>query len=220
MVTTFQARCFRSCLRSLLLPTLLVLTQAVNSTAQAQVTINFDSLNASTGDADPTSYLAGYGITVTLGPNSKLVVESDIVFPYLHPTTEHNFLALLRTANPQVDSATLNFATPLSSISFDRIAATGLLTPQWSATAYDAEGHAVGSVGESFGNGWSTPVTYTISGSGIKQLTLSGKWLQYRWGRRPNVGYICANACYYVSDFALFIGPSVWRGRWLRFFHC
>jgi hypothetical protein len=85
-----------------------------------------------------------------------------------------NFLA--QSANGAVPvSYTMDFSTPLESISFSRIATPFNLTtePVWSATAY-AGNVAVGTVGESLDSWGNSPAkSFTLTGDGITSLTIS-----------------------------------------------
>src|SRR6185295_16756566 len=72
-------------------------------------------------------------------------------------------------------SYTMNFSTPLQSISFERIATPFDLStePQWSATAY-AGLVPVGTVGESLDTWGNSPAhSFTLTGNGITSLTIS-----------------------------------------------
>jgi hypothetical protein len=152
-------------------------TEAVTIKSRSEVDIDFDHTatggTATTGPA--ASYLAGFGITVTNGPygDPGLSINSNTQYPYIFPTSDQNFLQFTTTSYPL--QCTLDFSTTFSSITFDRCGSSGLLTPLWSATAYDAQNNPVGlSVGEPLGVNSGTKQTFTIAGSGIKHLTLYG----------------------------------------------
>lgn len=141
------------------------------------VTLDFESVTPNAGNG--TAYLNSYGITLTnltpSGPSGVVDIynDSSAYSPGSHWVND-NFLAQDGGGAPPV-SYTMNFSTPLQSISFTRIATPFDLTtePQWSATAY-AGVVAVGTVGESLDTWGNSPAnTFTLTGDGITSLTIS-----------------------------------------------
>src|ERR1017187_7794762 len=108
-------------MRKNLLIASLVLLAAFKSTAQ--IDINFDSVNASSGPVDATAYLASYGITVTgISPTGggtvyyagAPIIYSDTAFfgsGVAFPSSPPNFLT--QQENYGGESYTMNFSTPL-----------------------------------------------------------------------------------------------------------
>jgi len=133
---------------SLFLGSLLMLATALTSTATL---IDFDSVNAQAapnGLVDATGYLASYGITLSnITGGGQVDITYDNGGSNVAASSGHNFLEQ-RVSPNLAQSFTMNFSTPLSSLSFDYIRqVTSNLIAQWSATAY-AGATNVGSVGE------------------------------------------------------------------------
>ncbi|MGO9109779.1 MAG: hypothetical protein ACLP9L_11145 [Thermoguttaceae bacterium] len=142
----------------------------------AVVTLNLDSVDTSGGDVDATAFLASYGITLANVSPAGLPGEVQIRnFSAGSDWINENFLSQNGGGAPPC-SYTMDFSTPLQSISFQRIATPQDLetTPQWSAIAYVGT-EDVGSVGEGLDTwGYGSPAqTYTLSGNGITSLTIS-----------------------------------------------
>ena len=148
--------------------------------------MNFDSVDATT-HVDATSYLASFGITITnvtadgvSRPGSVKIVDDQYCYgsKCVIASSPHNFLLGEFGVNMWSDSYTLNFSTPLQSLSFTRIAYTtwgGAQTPGWNATAYIGT-TAIGSVGSpNINQDYAAPAhTYAFSGAGITSLTIEG----------------------------------------------
>jgi hypothetical protein len=138
------------------------------------ITLDFDSVAPNAGNGP--AYLSSYGITLTNLTPSGLAGMVDI-FNDSGPSSlwpNHNFLSQNGAGAPPT-SYTMNFATPLQSIGFERFATPSNLTtePQWSATAY-VGASPVGTVGESLDSWGNSPARpFTLSGSGITSLTIS-----------------------------------------------
>ena len=141
------------------------------------ITLNFDNIaaqNSLQSGVDATPYLALYGITLAnVSPSGAVQI--------LNPhdwggdwIDEYSLLQQGIGASPC--SYTMDFSTPLLSVSFTRIATPPDLetTPEWSATAYVGT-EDVGSVGEGLDTwGYSSPAQiYTLLGNGITSLTIS-----------------------------------------------
>ena len=143
----------------------------------AVVTLDFDSVAPNVGNGP--AYLNSYGITLTdltpAGPSGVVdIVNNSSSYSPGSLWLDDNFLIQNGGGAPPC-SYTMNFSTPLLSISFERIATpSNLFTePQWSATAYTGV-VAVGTVGESLGSWGNSPAsTFTLTGSGITSLTIS-----------------------------------------------
>jgi hypothetical protein len=138
------------------------------------ITLDFESAvpNAGNGPA----YLSSYGITLSgispSGPADTMDIYNISGGGSLWVNT--NFLEQLGTGAVAC-TYTINFSTPLTSLSFERIATpSNLVTePLWSATAY-AGATPVGTVGESLNSWGNSPAhPFTIIGSGITSLAIS-----------------------------------------------
>jgi hypothetical protein len=154
--------------------------------ANAQI-LTFDSVDASAGAVDATSYLNSYGITLSgVTAGTEVAIQSDQQFygtpGIVYASSPHNFLEQFGNANGE--SFTLNFATPLTSLAFTRITETGgpgkagNSFGQWSAEAFEGATQ-IGQYGESaysiFGPASvNSAQTYTFSGSGITSIQFDG----------------------------------------------
>jgi hypothetical protein len=148
--------------------------------ANAQTTtINFDSVDASAGPVDATSYLATYGVTLSNeSPAGVAEINSDQDYygnNFVIASSGTNFL--MANNNSQANSFTLNFATPLQSFSFTRIAyssaGSGLLAG-WTAQAYSGA-TPLTSASEPYESetGGKPAVEYTLTGTDITSVTFS-----------------------------------------------
>jgi hypothetical protein len=146
------------------------------------VTVNFDALNASAGaigGASLTSYLAGFGITLTESSGTSVSIN-DVNLVYgggvIGATTGNNVLMQSGTAGPA--SYTLSFATALLSFQFDTVSnITSNLLPAWSATAFDASSATLSSVGNPSLSVGGAAQTYLLNGPGIESVTFNGNAL-------------------------------------------
>jgi hypothetical protein len=126
------------------------LTVTIQNTAGISV-INFDAAEAT---ANLSNYLAGFGVAltnVTVGSRMEAVSGSDLsVTATAVPSSPPNLLT--QVGDNQPVSFTFSFATPLQSVGFTRVAllagAGGISHPQWTATAFNASGTALGSASE------------------------------------------------------------------------
>ncbi len=141
------------------------------------VMLDFQSVAPNAGNGP--AYLNSQGITLTNVTPSGTAGALDI---FNNSSTyspgsfwvNENFLAQNGSSAVPV-SFTMNFSTPLESISFTRIATPFNLStePQWSATAY-AGSVAVGTVGETLNSWGNSPAkSFTLTGEGITALTIS-----------------------------------------------
>jgi len=151
----------------------LLLGFALQATAHAQTVINFDSVDASGGGVDATGYLSGFGITlVNVSHPGTVDIFDDQVSNFQSASSGTNFL-LQQVGGAPAESFTMDFATPLTSLSFTRIEnVTNNLVAAWTATAF-AGSTPLTSYSESLGLGPFTPHTYVFSGPGITSLTIS-----------------------------------------------
>ncbi|HJT33407.1 MAG TPA: cadherin-like domain-containing protein, partial [Pirellulales bacterium] len=148
-------------------------------------TINFDSLDASNAQVDGATlanYLAAYGIALSAsGTGADPVVADDRTIyggGIVGATSGHNVFA--ENGGFPV-SYTLTFAHPLTSFAFERVTEnsgpSGTAYPQWSATAYDANGNVLSSVGEnahSIFSGTTPASPFTLTGAAIDHVTFTG----------------------------------------------
>jgi hypothetical protein len=142
----------------------------ISTAVHAQIqTINFDSVDASGGAIDATSYLANDGVTLSAeSPAGTVDIISDQNYygnNFVVASSGTNFL--LQSNNSQPNTFTLTFANALDSFGFTRIAYSsagdGLLAG-WSASAYDGA-TLVETVGE--------PSESEFGGKAAVQFTLS-----------------------------------------------
>lgn len=147
-------------------------------------TVNFDSINTSGSpyfvNLNTVNYLAQYGITLsnaTPGTNVAALCGScggNTIVGSSSPNV------LIQFGNNSGESFTLNFANPLSSLSFylsgnSKNGGSGTLVSSWSVTAYNASHVAIGSVGDpSLFATFSAfaPQQYTLNGPGIASITI------------------------------------------------
>ncbi len=152
---------------------------AIAANARA-TTVGFDGIGTSTqvSGASVDSLLASYGISVSGGSaaNQLDVISSDYL-TYIDPSPYTNFLMQQQSDGGQ--SFTLDFATPVDSVSFTRpelIAGSqnGIVMAAWSETAYNGAGAAVGSNGDSLmlASYANVPAqTYTITAADVTAVT-------------------------------------------------
>lgn len=164
-----RARVFRNLIR-LAGP---LLFGIAGTAAAGTVVIDFDSVDASAGPVDATSYLDSYGITLAnVSAPGTVLIYSDVNFPYVAASSIPNFL-LQQVGGAPPESFTMDFSTPLDSLSFTRIAnTTPNLVAAWTATAYSGS-TAVGNYSEAMGEGPFTSANYTFTGPDITSLTIS-----------------------------------------------
>ena len=161
-------------------------TLTVTAQEIASSTINFDAINTSGGPVDGAalaSYLAGYGITLSVaGSGADVLVanQNQVYGGGIVEATSGSNLVVEGGGHPV--SYTLTFAKPLSSFAFDQViensGPSGSSYAAWSATAYDASGHVLSTVGNPnityVYSGSDPAVHYTLTGSDIASVTFSG----------------------------------------------
>jgi hypothetical protein len=162
---------------------LLVLQPLAN---RASTTIlNFDSVNASAGQVDATSYFASYGVTETslVGGSAFSIVNQNDFYGtpgIVYASSPPNFVDPL-SSQGAATAILLSFATPLTSLSFTRIEETGIGAGNsfgaWSAEVYSGATE-IGSASESgysiFNNSINPAQTYTFTGSDITSIEFDG----------------------------------------------
>ncbi|MGC1777862.1 MAG: hypothetical protein WBB34_07930, partial [Xanthobacteraceae bacterium] len=160
--------------------TLTVTAQEITGGVGSPTTVNFDSIDTSggpVGGATLATYLAGYGITMSVsGPGAAVTVDNqDQVYSpggVVGATSGDN---LIIESGGHPVSYTLTFATPLSSFAFDQaIEYAGSSFSAWSATAYDAAGDVLSTVGDSSISYGSPAMHYMLTGSDITSVTFTG----------------------------------------------
>ncbi len=151
-------------------------------------TLHFDSVSTSAApyyvDITTTNYLQQYGITLvnnTPGTTVKILCANS---SYNNSCTGGSG-AIVAPSSPNVliqdgsngESYTLQFSSPLSTLSFTRAGfnpgPTGLVVAKWSATAFGAQGNALGGAGEDLTAYFTTtaPKVFTLNGPGITSVT-------------------------------------------------
>ena len=146
-------------------------------------TINFDDALAGTDGAALDNYLAGYGISLEFERLRRVPSIEDDRQIYgggiVNATTGHNVLG---ESGGYPANYTVTFAHSLTSFSFDRAqenaGSSGSSYPQWTATAYDAAGNVLATVGEGehivVQERPLAAAHYVLSGPGIDHITFTG----------------------------------------------
>jgi hypothetical protein len=159
----------------------LVLLAAFKS--NAQITLDLNSVDASAGSVDATSFLASYGITETplVAGSGFLIFNQNNWYGtpgIVYASPPPNFLTeSLGGAN----SVLLTFATPLTGLSFTRMEETGSGAGNsfgtWSAEVFSGATQ-IGSAGAPgysiFNNSVNPAQTYTFTGAGITSVEFDG----------------------------------------------
>ena len=178
---------------------------------------------------DATAYLNSYGITLAnvnpSGPTGQVAIVnwSNAANNNGSDWIDENVLVQnLGGAVP--GSYTMDFSTPLQSISFTRIATPPdlLWLPEWSATAYVGN-NAVDSAGEDYlyhyVGGGTAAQNYTLSGDGITSLTIyANGWHFTGIGGVPLANFVLTTVPE-PSTFVLLVAGAVgllgysWRRR-------
>jgi alpha-tubulin suppressor-like RCC1 family protein len=149
---------------------------ALSAFAQSTFTLNFDSIDTTSGRASGapvTNYLAGYGITVsgqTAGTQLAIMAANQFYGGgvIVAPSAPNIFTQM--DVNAAI-SFTLNFSQPVSNVSLVRAAVTVPSSmPQWTATALDAVGATLGTTGENSYWGTEAAQTYNLNYTGIKAV--------------------------------------------------
>jgi hypothetical protein len=169
-----------------LLITLTLIAGANHAPALETNILDFDSVDAITNVVDAADYLADNGVILSgVTRGSTVFIQSDLQFygtpGIVFASSPHNFLA---QAGQNSQSFTLNFAKPLSGLSFTRITETGgpgnagNSFGAWSAEVF-AGTNLIAQVGEPgysiFGPDQINPAqTYTFSGPGITRIVFDG----------------------------------------------
>lgn len=166
--------------------TVLIGVLAAPSYAQAPpIVLNFDSVDASAGAVDATSYFTSIGATlsdVTLGTSVQIINNKNLYGGQAAvPTSAPNLIQQSGTAGCGPVSFRLVLATSataysVASVSFNRAmllaGPSGVIHPAWSAHALDSSGTEVATVGEpliaSFSN--VPPQPFTLTGPDIRSV--------------------------------------------------
>jgi hypothetical protein len=139
------------------------------------MSLNFDATPLGPAvEIDATSYLNSFGVTLSaVTPGSSVLIIGQGSPGLVIATSAPNYFNQFNGNNPE--TMTLNFSTPLSSISFFRDGMTYDSKPQWSAEALNAQGVVVATVGESLtASGAAIPAEqFTLSGTDITALRIS-----------------------------------------------
>jgi Tol biopolymer transport system component len=147
--------------------------------------IDFDALNAfgnnaGIGDRQLADYLARFGIKVTGNTSPRIAVfdERNVYEGKAIKASSGRGVLMQQGGNPV--AYTLEFATPLKSISFNRVALiagpSGITHPVWKAVAQDANGKTLAEAGETTISSYTNlpPRTFSLTGPGIKRLVVTG----------------------------------------------
>jgi hypothetical protein len=150
--------------------------------ASAQTILNFDSVDASAGQVDATSYFASYGITETaLIAGSAIDIYSDVNYGGDDAAIASSAPNFVETTGGNSNSVLLTFSTPLTSLSFTRIEETGTGAGNsfgaWSAEVFSGAteiGSASASGYSIFNNNINPAQTYTFTGADITSIEFDG----------------------------------------------
>jgi hypothetical protein len=167
----------------------LLIGLAAPNMVRADFVINFDSLPAKGVPGGVTGtvladYLAGFGVSlsgVTPGTMVTVLDARDIYSnaqpPPVVPPSPYNVIGQEGSNDPV--SYTLNFARLQDHFSFTRVGVragtTGAALPEWNASAFDASGKSLGTVGESaFSIFTDLPASvFTLQGPDIASVQIS-----------------------------------------------
>ena len=157
---------------------------AATQPVSQRIVVNFDALSAlgktsGVGDKQLADYLARFGIKLTASTAQRIAAfdDRDVYAGKAIKASSGRGVFMQQGGNPV--SYTLEFATPLKSISFDRVALiagpNGVTHPTWNAVAQDAAGATVATVNEDEIRSFSDVPsrTFTLSGAGIRRLVVS-----------------------------------------------
>lgn len=117
--------------------------------------INFDSVDASQGEIEAASYLAGFGISLSgISSGSKIsIVNEKRSYEGKAAKASSSPNWLTQTGNNDPVSFTFNFANPVERFSFVRpmllTGPNGITHPEWSAHAFNAQGTEIAQASES-----------------------------------------------------------------------
>lgn len=159
------------------------------SLSAAPVTINFDSLNATglpsgLSGAPLANYLGGFGLSLTnVTPGTQVTVyDARDVYSAIQPIAPTSpFNIITQIGSNTAVSFTLQSNSALDSFSLTRPlihpGATGIALPFWQATALNAQGNSLGSVGENarsiFGADLPAQI-FNLNGPGIAAIRFDG----------------------------------------------
>lgn len=185
-------------------------------------TVDFDALAAGGGSvtgAALDAYLAGFGITISnVTPTGYPEVhDSNNDSGFTTASSSSNFLshgdgvsgpiggvAIGNAPTNDPISYTLNFSTPLDSLSFTRIqmnafvSSSGIVTAEWSARALDSVGNTIATVGEPGMASYSVipAADFTLTGPGITALVVE----------RTSTNFFAGVNAVFIDD--LVLGPQ------------
>jgi hypothetical protein len=158
--------------------------------AQATVTLDFDSVDATHGRIVAIGYLAQFGVTLGEVTPGTLVVIDDAKNFYggraIVASSPPNVLTQINSNDPV--SFTFHFDKPVQAVRFTRPALlagpTGITFPEWRAEALDVDGTVLAQAGEPLGSGWAyysnVPArTFALEGPGIVAIRFSSNNMHF-----------------------------------------
>jgi hypothetical protein len=163
----------------------LLVCLVVPNLVRADFVIDFDSLPASGNPVSGTAlanYLLGFGITLSdVTPGTEVTVyDARDIYAAIQPVIPPSpFNVISQAGSNDPVSYTLNFALAQDYFSMTRTAVragtTGVALPQWQASAFDAGGNLLGTVGENaFSIFTDLPAsTFTLFGPGIRSVRIA-----------------------------------------------
>jgi uncharacterized caspase-like protein len=156
----------------------------VAAAAPKRIVVDFDAINAlgndsGIGDARLAEYLSRHGVRLVNSTAQRIAVfdERNVYEGKAVKASSGRSVLMQQGGNPV--SYTLEFATPLKSISFERVALvagpSGITHPTWTAVAQDATGKTVATASEDVTRSFSDVPgkTFTLTGTAIKRLVVT-----------------------------------------------
>lgn len=160
---------------------LLLVFALTDQTGATTLVLNFDSVSVPAfGTADATSYLAGFGISLSdVTPGGGIVIRNDSdPSNFIVPPSLPNTLSYASFVGQIPNTFTLNFATPLDSVAFTRpeliAGSSGVTHPEWSAHAFNSLDTEVAAVGQGLIAAFSNvpAQTFTLSAPDIRKVRI------------------------------------------------
>jgi Tol biopolymer transport system component/N-acetylneuraminic acid mutarotase len=154
----------------------------------AQTRVDFDAPDATSGACVPAaSYLGGYGITLSgVTPGTTVsVVDASRLYAGTAAVAPSAPNVLTQCGSNDPVTFTLNFAGPLSGVSFTRArllaGPSGITHPQWSARAFNAQGQEVAAAGEALISSFAdVPArTFALNAAGITTLRFDSNGFRF-----------------------------------------
>lgn len=145
--------------------------------AEADIYMNFDSVDASISNVDATAYLASFGVTLTnVNPAGTVIIQNRLNSAHVTASSPPNFLLQNVAGSPNGISYTLTFNIPYGEVTFTRCS----IGPQaesaaWAANAFSGSTEVASAGDPHIGRDSNTPaVIYSLYGpTGITSLIIA-----------------------------------------------